>query len=266
MLWSLKKQGPPREAGSQTRTARPSRSRSPRRSGSMSTGRPGQRTSDDPRENEHEDETSFMHRGTRNDSREGSGEGRRHRRDEGPDRDRSRTRWTEERGGGREERVRERLTRETRETRRLTPATCWTEGGGGWRDRGMASKGSEPASASTATRRPPERAEGEMDILLVIMGLRNSGEEQLEPANAITMQRQARARSMLTSLSDKDLNTMIRALLRLTRMIYIEAARMVTQVQDARRRNMEMIEVEIEEDDDESIYMQSSMFATRNQP
>ena len=49
-------------------------------------------------------------------------------------------------------------------------------------------------------------------------------------------------------------------------MLYIEAARLVTQVQDARRRNTELVEVEVEEDDDESIYMQGMVKMMRPRP
>ncbi|CAE7907718.1 unnamed protein product, partial [Symbiodinium microadriaticum] len=96
---------------------------------------------------------------------------------------------------------------------------------------------------------------------LVLLGLRNGGEEQVEPQNAITRERQARARTLLTSLPERDLNMMVRALLRLTGMIYIEAARLVTQVQDTRRRNSEMVEVEVEpeQESDESMYMQRTV-------
>ena len=59
---------------------------------------------------------------------------------------------------------------------------------------------------------------------------------------------------------------MVRALLRLTGMLYIEAARLVTQVQDARRRNTELVEVEVEEEDDESIYMQGVAKLLRPKP
>ena len=260
-----------RWAGSPRRTARPTRSRSPRRTGRSVPGRAGPQQSGDRHmeaggEDPQGDVSSFMHRNTRDDSREKGGARRRHRRDEGRDRERSRDDWSGSGGGGREARVRERVTRETR---RLLPTQCWTEWGdeGGRRDR---PRGGEPASASTTTRRAParvDRPEGELDILqatgewLVLLGLRNGGEEQVEPQNAITRERQARARTLLTSLPERDLNMMVRALLRLTGMIYIEAARLVTQVQDTRRRNSEMVEVEVEpeQESDESMYMQRTV-------
>ena len=266
-----------RWAGATRSEAAPARSRSPRRTGRTSTGRarPQQREGghDEGRgEDSHGDVSSFMHRNTREDSRDKGGDRRRHRRDEGRDRERSRDDWSNSGGGGREARVRERVTRETR---RLLPTTCWAEWGeeGGRRDR---PRGSEPASASTTTRRPPtrgDRTDGELDILqatgewLVLFGLRSSGEEQVEPQNAITRERQARARTLLTSLPERDLNMMIRALLRLTGMLYIEAARLVTQVQDTRRRNSELVEVEVEpeQESDESIYMQQAIQFSRPQ-
>ena len=258
-----------RWAGAPRGEVNPARSRSPRRTGRMAPGRalPQQRREghmEAEGEEPQGDVTSFMHRNTRGDSRDGNG--RRHRRDEGRDRERSRDDWSGSGGGGREARVRERVTRETR---RLMPTQCWAE----WGDdsgRGVRPRGSEPASASTTTRRTPtrvDRPEGELDILqatgewFVLLGLRNGGEEPVEPQNAITRERQARARTLLTSLPERDLNMMVRALLRLTGMLYIEAARLVTQVQDTRRRNSELVEVEVEpeQESDESIYMQKTV-------
>ena len=50
-------------------------------------------------------------------------------------------------------------------------------------------------------------------------------------------------------------------------MLYIEAARLVTQVQDTRRRNSELVEVEVEpeQESDESIYMQQAIQFSRPQ-
>ena len=235
--------------------SRPSRSRSPRR---VDTQRTSTRPEPD-RDQDNQDVASFMHRFNRGDSR---GDDRRRRRsqrgDGGRNRERSRERGSSARGGGREERVRERITRETR---RLTPASCPSNEWYDWRP--SADARSEPASASTDVRRASNNTGTEMDLLqatgewFVILGLRAQGDEQVEPANAITKQRQARARTTLAAMTDRDVATMVRALMRLMGMLYIEAARLLTQAQDDRRRGSEMIEVEV--DDEESIYMQQGM-------
>ncbi|CAE7494044.1 ANKRD50, partial [Symbiodinium microadriaticum] len=72
-----------------------------------------------------------------------------------------------------------------------------------------------------------------------------------------------RKRELLKGLSDTDLGVMTRALLRLMGMLYIEAARLLTQVQDDRRRaEMVDVEVELDEEDDESLYVQTLLSVT----
>ena len=261
-----------RWAGTRARSPRHGRSRSPRGASDRTARGTVEHGGAREAAEDQGDVASFMHKGGRRDSRDPRGGRRRHWRDEGAGRDRSRERRANDRGGAREERIRQRVTREIRH---LGPAGgCWAEwgDGGGARDRARGSATEELASASTAPRRTVDRTAEEMDVLqatgewFVILGLRNVGEEQMEPSNAITKERQARARTLLTGLSERDLGTMVRALLRLTGMLYIEAARLVTQVQDARRRNTELVEVEVEEDDDESIYMQGMVMLMRPRP
>ena len=214
-----------------------------------------------------EDAVSLMHRGTRSPAREESGRRRRRSRrwdgEGGRDRSRGARAGDRTNANSRAERVRERVTRESRQ---LVPAVCrpdrdeWQE----WRP----SRG-EPASASTAPRREPGLGSNELDLVqatgewFLLLGLRQPGEEQVEPSNAITRQRQAQTRTTLTAMSDKDLTMMYMALLRLMGMLYIESARLISQVMTTRQRNNDMVEVEVavdrDEDDDESIYMQRSL-------
>ena len=208
------------------------------------------------------DSVSLMHnywgdRGT------GSGERRRRtRRRSRPDRDRSR----EHRGAGqsnREQRVRARVTRETRT---LGPRECsdWSRGANDTRTPG-ATGSTPPASTRGATS---SGAGGELDIIqatgqwMAITGLRRPGEEQLEPSNALTKQAQNSAKTALRGLSERDLQTMVQGLMRLMGMMYIELARIIITTQDERRRHDDEeveIEVEEEEEDEESIYMQKYM-------
>ncbi|OLP91571.1 hypothetical protein AK812_SmicGene26725 [Symbiodinium microadriaticum] len=161
-------------------------------------------------------------------------------------------RWASTRGTSRhrELRIRERVTRETRNLGRECAASSWQS----WQP-----EPEEPAGHGAG----PASGTGEMDILeatgrwFVIMGLRPPGQESTEPSNALTRRMQAEARTTLRSLSERDLSVMVTALLRLTGMIYIESARLLTQARDDRRRSTEEVEVEVEaDDDDESIYMQ----------
>ena len=200
-----------RWAGTRPVTRTRGRSRSPRRASDHVAGGPGRRGQEGDDEEEQGDVASFMHKGGRRDSREPSGDRRRRWRDEGAGRDRSRERRATTRGGAREERIRQRVTRETRH---LVPAGgCWAEWGegGGGREHARGSNSVEVASASTGQRRTADRTGDEMDVLqatgewFVILGLRDVGEEQMEPSNAITKERQARARSLLTGLSERDL-------------------------------------------------------------
>ena len=250
-----------RWAGMPTHPGRTTRSRTPRRE-----QRNGARPAEASRQPEDsQDATSFMHRYIRGDSRDNTRRRwRNHRGDSGRERERSRERGSASHsGGGREQRVRERITRETR---RLVPECPPSE----WHD-WTASTGtrSEPARTSTDERRNVT-GDTELDLLqatgewFVIMGLRAQGDEQVEPANAITKHRQARARTTLAAMSERDVATMVRALMRLMGMLYIEAARLLTQAQDDRRRGSEMIEVDV--DDDESIYMQQGLRVWQPRP
>ena len=252
-----------RWAGMEVPTENRGRSRSPR--GTTRTRYPGsaQATQGNGVTGEDAgDSTSLTHnywgdRGT------GSGERRRRtRRRNRPDRDRSR----EHRGAGqsnREQRVRARVTRETRT---LGPRECadWSRGANDTRTPGAT--GSTP---STSTRgAAPSGAGGELDIIqatgqwMAITGLRQPGDEQLEPANALTKQAQNSAKTALRRLSERDLQTMVQGLMRLMGMMYIELARIIITTQDERRRRDDEeveIEVEEEEEDEESIYMQKYM-------
>ena len=177
---------------------------------------------------------------------------RRHRRRRDPrsgERDRSRNARPAA-GSNRALRIQERVTRETRHLGRECATSSWEP--------------RRPVPEDTAGQAPARTADtGEMDILeatgrwFVMLGLRRSGQENLEPSNAMTKSMQAEARSTLRSMSEADLNVMVTALLRLTGMLYIESARLLTQARDDRRRTTEEVEIEVEaDDDDESIYMQ----------
>ena len=254
-----------RWAGLHRGPRRSPRSRTPRRTrqSSQAEERPWQRGGNDEVGDSAGDASSLMHRSTRSNSREGDRRRRRSRRWDAPDRERERSRGprTSNPATTRDERIRERVTRETRS---LVPSHCRSEWQD-WQEWHHSGPRSEPATASTATRRTADTPGGELDLIqatgewFVIMGLRGTGEEQQEPSNAITRQRQAQARTTLTGMSDRDLATMTRALMRLMGMLFIESARLLTQVQDTRRRNGELVEVEVEEDDDESIYMQQQL-------
>ena len=235
------------------------RSRSPRREGGtrrQSSTTTARQQEERVEQQEGSDFSSLMHsyggsRGSgHNDRRR-----RTRRRNTGPDRGRSR----EHRGpipSNREQRVRERVTRETRT---LAPRECsgWTTS-----NEGLGTDG------APSTRPPLRRNTTEMEIVqatgkwLQIMGMRRRGEEQLEPSNALTRQMQADARSALRPMSDRDLQTMVNALMRLMGMMYIELARILISAQDERRRAQEEeveVEVDLDEEDDESIYMQRFM-------
>ena len=198
------------------------------------------------------DATSLMHWGTWSDSRTSNGGRRRHRRRRSPrsgERDRSRN-GRPAMGSTRALRIQERVTRETRHLGRECATSSWEP--------------RRPVPEDTAGQAPTHTAvTGEMDILeatgrwFVMLGLRRPGQESHEPSNAMTKSMQAEARSTLRSMSEADLSVMVTALLRLTGMLYIESARLLTQARDDRRRTSEEVEVEIEADeDDESIYMQ----------
>ena len=228
------------------------RSRSPRRTPSRNPSTTRRRTLTRG-DQEGSDITSLMHRGTWGDSRSNKGGRRRDRRrrgTRGDDRERSRPPRAGDPARHRELRIRERVTRETRNLGRECAASSWQS----WQP-----EPEEPAGHGAG----PASGTGEMDILeatgrwFVIMGLRPPGQESTEPSNALTRRMQAEARTTLRSLSERDLSVMVTALLRLTGMIYIESARLLTQARDDRRRSTEEVEVEVEaDDDDESIYMQ----------
>ena len=237
-----------RWAGLQRRSPR-SRSRSPRRSTRMP-----QEQRRDPDAGDH---LSLMHRGDWPHPT-GRGSRRRRARREAP---RSRSRGTTHaRAGNREERVRQRLTEETRW---LTPRGCrWAE----WTEE----PGSEPASShrdapqlalpSAATT----SADGEMDLIqatsewLRAMGLRRPGQEHLEPSNALTQATQREMREMLRRVNEASMVQMYRSLMRIMGMLFIEATRILIDEGDERRRGTDLVEVHLE-DDDESLYMQTSI-------
>ena len=107
---------------------------------------------------------------------------------------------------------------------------------------------------------------GQMDIVeatgrwFLLLGLRHAGNVRDEPSNALTREAQRRARAALQPLSDYNLQVMYRGLLRLMGMLFIEGARLLTQVHDRHLREPDMVEVEIDDDDDdESLYMQTSL-------
>ena len=62
---------------------------------------------------------------------------------------------------------------------------------------------------------------------MVITGLRQEGQEQLEPSNALTKHAQGSARDALRRLSERDLQVMVHGLMRLMGMMYIELARIL---------------------------------------
>ena len=220
-------------------------------------------------ETEAGDDTCLMHRN----SRLSNGDRRRsfsRRRRQGRPRSRSRGGWWGDNRhmGPRERRIEARMTEETR---RLEPRAC------SWRPEREA-EGTESAPSSGPARPEPRgppptltrptRAETEqMDILQAtgkwfqVFGLRQEGEEQLEPANALTRGRQQAARQLLRPLSEQNIIVMYHALLRLMGMLFIEGARIVMDVHDERRRGTEEVEIEIEEDD-ESLYVQTTLTRT----
>ena len=227
-----------------------SRSRTPQRDHRG----PGQRP-------EEGDASSLMHWDNREDSRHREGTRRRRTHVRG---ERGRERSREGRGGRRvpstrEERVRSRVTQEVRQ---LVPRHCpesepWEPSGTG-------------ASASTEPPRGGSRREPDMDIIQATgrwfkyFGLRQRGQENHQPANAMTRELQHELQEELRGLSEWNLGMMNRALLRLMGMLFIESARVMIQVQELRLRaqSTELVEVEIEEDDDESLYMQLSAKAS----
>ena len=232
-----------RRAGARSRSRTPTRAtRTPPATTSSGEQEQGQET---------EDFTSLMHRGTWSDPRAHGRrrDNRRRRTTRSNERDRSRRTRTTTGASSRELRIRERVTRETRRLGDECAASSWQS----WQ--------AEPAAVARTPSVAPRAAE--MDILeatgrwFVMLGLRQPGQETHEPSSAMTRQMQAEARTTLRTMTDRDLETMETALLRLTGMIYIEAARLLTQARDDRRRTTEEVEVEIEADDEEeSIYMQ----------
>ena len=93
---------------------------------------------------------------------------------------------------------------------------------------------------------------------LYYFGLRSRGYENFEPANAMTRQTQQELQQELQSMSEWNLGMMNRALLRLMGMLFIEAARTLIHVQELRMRESatETVEVEVDEEDDVSLYVQ----------
>ena len=242
-----------RWAGLQRRSSR-TRSRSPRRTTRTS---PEQRR--DPDAGDH---LSLMHRGDKPHPT-GRGSRRRRARREAP-RSRSRGTSTHNRAGNREERVRQRLTEETRW---LTPRGCrWAEWTEGPRNEAASSHRDAPQLALPSTATPS--AEGEMDLIqatsewLRAMGLRRPGQEHLEPSNALTQMTQREMREMLRRVNDASMVQMYRSLMRIMGMLFIEATRILIDEGDERRRGTELVEVHLEaDDDDESLYMQTSIAA-----
>ena len=210
------------------------------------------------------DVVSLMHRGNREDSREGR-EARRRRTARGEGRDRSRERGAPNRmGSSRDERVRARVTEETR---RLQPRGCSA------RDEDRVER-SSPGAASSRAPPPRHTIRGlgpDMDLIqatgrwLYYFGLRSRGYENFEPANAMTRQTQQELQQELQGLSEWNLGMMNRALLRLMGMLFIEAARTLIQVQELRMREAatETVEVEVEEEDDVSLYVQLHMMTKK---
>ena len=230
-----------RWAGLQRRPSR-TRSRSPRRTTRTS---PEQRR--DPDAGDH---LSLMHRGDKPHQ---------------TPRSRSRGTSTHNRAGNREERVRQRLTEETRW---LTPRGCrWAEWTEGPRNEAASSHRDAPQLALPSTAMPS--AEGEMDLIqatsewLLAMGLRRPGQEHLEPSNALTQMTQREMREMLRRVNDASMVQMYRSLMRIMGMLFIEATRILIDEGDERRRGTELVEVHLEadDDDDESLYMQTSIAA-----
>ena len=234
-----------RWAGINRRRARRSRSRTPQRTTERAEGQA--------QEEQEGDDLALMHRGDRPSPTRPSSRRRR-----GPrraaERSRSRGRADSVRGAGnREERVRLRLTEETRW---LVPRSCppLLERRGD-----PSSSHREPRPPTTA---PPPRDAG-LDIIqassewLRVMGLRRPGQEDTEPANAMTRTAQQNARIMLRQQSEQGLIQMYRALMRVMGMLFIEATRILIDEHDERRRGGEMVDVTVDdEEDDESIYMQ----------
>ncbi|CAE7857923.1 unnamed protein product, partial [Symbiodinium microadriaticum] len=106
-------------------------------------------------------------------------------------------------------------------------------------------------------RLPETRIQASSEWLRV-MGLRRPGQENTEPANAMTRTSQQNARIMLRQQSEQGLVQMYRALMRVMGMLFIEATRILIDEHDERRRGGEMVDVTLdEEEDDESIYMQA---------
>ena len=246
--------------------ARPTtRSRSPRREGqptssaTSSTWEAG------------EDAVSLMHTGGRGHSwedRMSDGRRRARRRRTHRTRERSREgRWERPAASTREERVRLRVTGETR---RLVPRERPEE-----REPGEPANltGHSCAASSWEASGPSGTASGairsdecEIDIVqattrwLRLMGLRGPGEYSLEPCNAVLKNRQRTMRRELGVMGDANLAVMYRGLMRLMGMLFIECARILMQVQDDRLRAHETVEVEVDADEDEeSIYMQTRL-------
>ena len=183
------------------------------------------------REQDHGDDlTSLMHRGGRGSSSwedhgrmsRGSSRRRASSRRRGRSRDRREERRTPT---TREERIRQRVTEETRH---LTPWTC-RDNHSGWSEPSRpASTGGERAAPST-TRVAPSSGH-EMDSLEAtsewtrMIGLRQPGQERVEPCNALMKHVQVNARRQLGELDERNLVIMTHALMRLMGMLYIELA------------------------------------------
>ena len=218
-----------------------------------------------------EDAVSLMHTGGRGHSWEDrSSDGRRRARRRRTHRTRERSRegrWERPTASTREERVRLRVTGETR---RLVPRerpeerepgepanlTGHSRATSSWEDSG-------PSGAASGAIRSDEC---EIDIVqattrwLRLMGLRGPGEYSLEPSNAILKSRQRTMRRELGVMGDANLAVMYRGLMRLMGMLFIECARILMQVQDDRLRAHETVDVEVDADEDEeSIYMQTRL-------
>ncbi|CAE7749213.1 pol [Symbiodinium sp. CCMP2456] len=133
-------------------------------------------------------------------------------------------------------------------------------------------KGSGAASSRNRTRATPTTAATElgpssMTIIQAtqewfrLTGLRSPGNEQTYPSEALTPSSQREARHTLRAMSEGDLMMMQRALMRLMGMLFIEAAHILIKVHEDRLRANEMVEVDVDEEEDEetSIYMQTTL-------
>ena len=199
-----------------TSRSTPPRSRSPRRPLSRAPGE------DQDDRDGGSDVTSLMYTGNRGSSWENTRRRARRRSTTRP-RERSRDRrWERPTASARDERVRQRITGETR---RLVPrdlhaepepeGRCEDNSTGG---RATSSRDGMPDTTGTGLSRP---GEVEIDIVQAtgrwtrLIGLRGPGEYQQEPSNAILKRRQNEARRELRTMGEANLTVMYRALMRL---------------------------------------------------